>query len=103
MSVMSCFFCVFCAVLCVCFCMGHFVMLPLSMTLSILKPVLSSHQEKHIKWPLKAGGCLMEVNIKTKLKFGNILYGCLRQVRFLIKVTANTGLTVHCLKYFFFN
>jgi len=36
----------------------------------------------------------MEVNIRTKLKFGNILYGCLRQVGCLIEVTANTGLTV---------
>ena len=36
----------------------------------------------------------MEVNISTKLKYGNILYGCLRQVGCLIKVTGNTGLIV---------
>jgi len=36
----------------------------------------------------KAGGCIMEVNISTKLKFGNILFGC------FIEVTANSGLTV---------
>ena len=36
----------------------------------------------------------MEVNISTKLKFGNILFGCLRQVGCLIEVTANSGLTV---------
>jgi len=36
----------------------------------------------------------MEVNICTKLKFGNILFGCLRQVGCLIEVTANSGLTV---------
>ena len=39
-------------------------------------------------------GCLKEVNISTKLKFGNILFGCLRQVGGLIEVTANIGLTV---------
>ena len=35
------------------------------------------------------------MNISTKLKFGNILYGCLRQVGCIIKVTANSGLTVY--------
>ena len=34
------------------------------------------------------------MNISTKLKFGNISFGCLRQVGCLIEVTANTGLTV---------
>jgi len=58
-------------------------------------PVISSHQREAQKWPLTAGGCLMEVNIRTKLKFDNILYGCLRQVGCLIEVTANTGLTVY--------
>jgi len=43
---------------------------------------------------LSAGGCLAKANISTILKFGNILYGCLRQVGCLIKVTANSGLTV---------
>ena len=60
---------------------------------SSIKPVLSSHPREAQKWPLKGGGCLMEVNIRTKLKFGNIVYGCLRQVGCLIEVTANTGLT----------
>jgi len=59
-----------------------------------VKPVLSSHPREAQKWPLKAGGCLIEVNIRTKLKFGNIVYGCLRQVGCLKEVTANTGLTV---------
>jgi len=36
----------------------------------------------------------MEVNISTKLKFGNILFGYLRQVGCLIEMTANSGLTV---------
>ena len=31
------------------------------------KPVLSSHTRESQKWPLKAGGCLMEVTIRTKL------------------------------------
>ena len=35
--------------------------------------------------------------MSTKLKFGNIPNGCLRQVGCLIKVTANSGLTVHVL------
>jgi len=52
-------------------------------------------QGKHKMWLLKAGGCLIEVNISTKLTFGNIVIGCLRQVGCLIEVTANTGLTVH--------
>jgi len=38
-------------------------------------------------WLLRAGGCLAEVNISTKLKLRNIQYGCLRQVGCLIKVT----------------
>ena len=37
----------------------------------------------------------MEVNISTKLTFGNILFDCLRQVGCLIEVTANSGLTVY--------
>jgi len=37
----------------------------------------------------------MKITIRTKLKFGNIVYGCLRQVGCLIEVTANTGLTVN--------
>ena len=37
-------------------------------------------QEKHKRWLLRAGDCLAEVNTSTKLTFGNILYGCLRQV-----------------------
>jgi len=40
------------------------------------------------KWLLSAG------EYQYKLKFGHILYGCLRLVGCLIKVTANTGLTV---------
>jgi len=59
-----------------------------------VKLVLSSHPMEAQKWHLKGGGCLMEVNIRTKLKLGNIVYGCLRQVGCLIEVTANTGLTV---------
>jgi len=51
-------------------------------------------QGKHRKWLLRAGGCLAEVSISTKSKFGNVLYWCLRQVGCLIKVTANSGLTV---------
>jgi len=51
-------------------------------------PLYSQTCVKHKKWPLKAGGCLAEVNIRTKLKFGNILYDC------LIKVAAKSGLTV---------
>jgi len=54
-------------------------------------------QEKQKKWLLKAGGCLAEENISTKLKFGKILYGCFRQVGCLIKVTANSGLTIYTL------
>jgi len=69
--------------------MGVEMMLPRT-----VKPVLSSHLREAQKWSLKAGAFLMEVNIRTKLKFGNILYGCLRQVGCLIEVTANTGLTV---------
>ena len=61
---------------------------------STVKPVLSSHQGKHKKWLLKASGCLAEANNSTRLKFRNILYGCLIQVGCLIKVTANSGLTV---------
>jgi len=49
----------------------------------------------HKKELLKACACLTEVNISTKLTFGNILFCCLRQVGCLIKVTANTGLTVY--------
>jgi len=41
------------------------------------------------------GRWLPEVLISTNLKFGKILYGCLRQVGCLKKVTANSGLTVH--------
>jgi len=69
--------------------MGVDIMLPRT-----VKPVLSSHPREVQKWPLKAGAFLMEVNIRTKLKFGNILYGSLRQVGCLIEVTANTDLTV---------
>ena len=36
----------------------------------------------------------MEVHISTQLKFGNILFGCFRQVGCLIEVTANSGLFV---------
>jgi len=54
-----------------------------------VKPVLSSHLKE-----AQNGGCLAEVNISTKLKFGNILYGCSRQVGCLIRVTANSGLSV---------
>ena len=61
-----------------------------------VKPVAVT-KGKHKKWLLKAGGCLMEVNISTKFKFGNILFGCLRQVGCLIEVNANSGLTVHVL------
>ena len=46
-----------------------------------------------------ADGCLTEVNISTNLTFGNMLFGCLRQVGCLIEVTANTGLTVHVDNY----
>jgi len=42
-----------------------------------VKPVLSSHTSEAKKWLLRAGGCLMEVNIITQLKFVNILFGCL--------------------------
>jgi len=45
----------------------------------------------------------MEVNIRRKLKFGNILYGCLRQVGCLIEVTTNTGLKVQCVAPIFVN
>ena len=41
---------------------------------TIVKHVLSSHPRDAQK------GCSTEVNIGTKLKFGNILFGCLRQV-----------------------
>jgi len=48
-------------------------------------------QGNHKQWPLRAGGCLAEVNISTKLKFGNILVGCLIiQVSCLKMVTANS-------------
>jgi len=57
--------------------------------LSTVKPVLSSHPSEAQKSGLE------KVNISTKLKFGNILCGCLRQVGCFIKVTANTGLNVH--------
>jgi len=46
-------------------------------------------------WLLRANGCLTEVNNSTKLKFGNILFGCLRQVGCLIEVTTNSGFIVH--------
>jgi len=36
----------------------------------------------------------VEVHISTQLKFGNILFGCFRQVGCLIEVTANSGLSV---------
>jgi len=45
----------------------------------------------------------VEVNISTKLNFGNILYGCFRQVGCLMKVTANSGLTVQYLEPMFHN
>jgi len=51
-------------------------------------------QGKHTMLLLSSGGCLVEVNISTKLKFGNILYGCVRQVGCLIEVTANSGFNV---------
>ena len=73
-----------------------------------VKPVLSAavrggqrhlqvYGQTCVKQPLfvlPLGGFLMEVNISTKLKFGNMLFGCLRQVGCLIEVTANPGLTV---------
>jgi len=34
------------------------------------------------------------VNIKTKLKFENILFGCLKQVGCLIEVIADPGLAI---------
>jgi len=58
-----------------------------------VKPVLSSHPGKLKKWLLRAGGYLAEVNIGTKLKFGNILVDC------FIKVTANSGLVCLYLIY----
>ena len=61
---------------------------------STVNPVLNSHTREAQKWLLKAGGCLNELNISTNWKFGNILFGCLKQVGCLIEVTANTGLTV---------
>ena len=60
--------------------------------LCTVKPVFSSHTREAQKWLLKAGGCLTEVNISTKLMIGNSLFGFLRQVGCLIEVTANTGL-----------
>ena len=57
-----------------------------SMIKTTVKP--EATQGKHKKW------LLSKVNIRTKLKFGNILFGCLRQVGCLIEVTANSGLTV---------
>ena len=57
--------------------------------------VKQPHKGSTKKWLLK---WLQEVNISTKLKFGNILFGCLRQVGCLIEVTANTGLTVKGIK-----
>ena len=42
----------------------------------------------------------MEVNISTKLKFENILYGCLRQVGCLIRAISNSGLTVNVILLF---
>jgi len=62
-----------------------------------VKPVLNSHTREAQKSGCLSG-CLKEVNISTKLKFGNILFGCLRQVGGLIEVTANTGLTVKGIK-----
>jgi len=59
--------------------------------------VLSSHTRKGQKWLLKTGGCLTEVNFSTNIMFGNILFGCLRQVGCLIEVTANSFLTVTIL------
>ena len=40
-------------------------------------------------------GCLAEVNISKKLKFRNILFGCLRHVGCLIEVATYSGLTVY--------
>ena len=60
--------------------------------------MLSSHTREAQKCLLKAGGCFIEVNISTKLTFGNIFIGCLRQVGCLIEVTANTGWTVYALE-----
>jgi len=67
---------------------------------STVKPVLGSHTREAQKvaaqgrWLLKAGGCLIKVNISTKLTFGNIFIGCFRQIGCLIEVNVNTGLTV---------
>ena len=49
-----------------------------------VKPVLSSHQRKAQK-----SGCLAAGNISTKSMFGNIMYGCLRQVTYKIHFLAN--------------
>jgi len=35
-----------------------------------VKPALSSHPREAQKWLLRAGGCLAEVNINTKLNLG---------------------------------
>jgi len=76
-------------------CAGNRIRAPYELsTQYTVKPVLSNTKGKHKKWLLKAGGCLTEVNIRTNLTFGNILFGCLRKVGCLIEVTANTGLTV---------
>ena len=59
-------------------------------------------QGKHKKWLLKVGACLPEVNISITFKFGNILFGCLRQVVCLIEVTAYSGLTVFFFQNYLF-
>jgi len=48
--------------------------------------MLNSHPREAQKWLLKAGGCLLEVKIRTKLKFENILFGGLVQVDCLTEV-----------------
>jgi len=62
--------------------------------MNTVKPVFSSHTRETQKVAAKGRWLLTGVNISTKLMFGNILFGCLRQVGCLIEVTANTGLTV---------
>ena len=82
--------------------MYNFLALIVSRNLFVntVKPVLSNHTTEAQKvaaqgrWLLKAGGCLIKVNISTKLTFGNIFIGCFRQIGCLIEVNVNTGLTV---------
>jgi len=60
--------------------------------MNTVNPLLSSHPKKAQKVAVWAGGCLAEVNINTKLKFGNIQVGC------LIKMTANSDWPVSCMQ-----